>query len=272
MDCGGGGGRPSPPPPPPPPPPPQGGGGGSASCSGAVVLYEHTNFQGRCWGFPAGQTDWIGDAANDQASSIWVADGYVATIFLHAWFGGPSHNTHTTSDPWSWADIGNDNVSSLVVQSAEPDWNCYYGNEETQGPTAWGSVSDACERLLQSRRKRYPTWPPWKAMGVRARHELLLERQHRVVDLVARGRGLVDPIPFPLNLIQGWRYSPVSFQPGEAGYPSAVLRADGKFEFCGFKYGCITSSQPWVRIELRANGSALCSTNYRTSPFACKRY
>ena len=59
-------------------------GGGSASCSGAVILYEHTNFQGRCWGFPAGQTDYVGDAANDQASSIWVADGYVATIYLHA--------------------------------------------------------------------------------------------------------------------------------------------------------------------------------------------
>src|SRR5688572_2740448 len=81
--CGGGQPPPPPPPPPapPPPPPPPGEGGGDAtSCSGAVVLYEHANYQGQCWGFPAGQTDYVGDGANERASSIWVADGYVATL------------------------------------------------------------------------------------------------------------------------------------------------------------------------------------------------
>lgn len=83
---------------------------------------------------------------------------------------------------------------------------------------------------------------------------------------------IIDPIPFPFNLIQGWRYSPVNWQPGEPGHASTTLRADGRFDFCGFKYGCITTSQPWVRVELRSDGRAVCSTSARTSLSACQRF
>ena len=51
--------------------------------------------------------------------------------------------------------------------------------------------------------------------------------------ILVHGEGVIaviDPIPFPFSLIQGWRYAQVGFQPGEPDYPSAVLRADAVAE------------------------------------------
>jgi hypothetical protein len=216
---------------------------------------------------------YVGDGANDRASSIRVADGYVATLYEHGYFGGGSANTSTAADAWGWASVGNDTVSSLVVQSAEPDWNSYfYGNDETAEPTAWDLTqmpASGCSRVGASVARRGLRGRQWE-FGLVTRYcwngSTISSIWSREVVAV------IDPIPFPFNLIQGWRYSPVSFQPGEPGYPSAVLRADGRFDFCGFRYGCVAGYQPWVRIELRANGAAFCSTSFRTSPFACKRY
>lgn len=264
-------------PPPPPPPPPGddggggGGGGGGSSCSGAVILYQHANYEGECWGFPAGETAYVGDAANDQASSIWVADGYVATIFQDGWFGGGYDNTVTAPDPWGWGSVGNDGVSSLVVQLSEPDASYYAGVSETEEPTAYDSTqlaASGCAKVGASVERRSPYRRQW-------RYALLTRFCWNGIEITAVWEReiavTIDPIPFPLSLIQGWRHTPVSFQPGESDYPSTVLRADARFEYCGFKYGCITSYEPWVRIELRANGQALCSLNVRTQPFPCAR-
>ena len=273
LDCGGGGEQPGPQPPQPPPPPPSPGSGSGGSCSGAVVLYEHADYEGECWSFAAGQTVYVGDGANDRASSIRVAEGYVATLYEHDYFGGGSINTFTAGDPWGWASVGNDAVSSLVVQASEPDWSSYfYGNDETAEPTAWDLTqmpASGCSRVGASVARRGLRGRQWE-FGLITSY---CWNGSSISSIWSREVvALIDPIPFPFNLIQGWRYSPVGFQPGEPGYPSSVLRADGRFEFCGFKYGCVASYQPWVRIELRANGAALCSTSFRTSPFACKRY
>jgi hypothetical protein len=273
VDCGGTPPPPPPPPPPPdpPPPPPPDPPAPPPDCSGAVVLYEHAYYQGQCWSFPVGQIVYVGDAANDRASSIRVADGYVATLYEHGYFGGGSANTFTAADPWGWASVGNDAVSSLVVQSAEPDWTSYYyANQETEAqPQNLTEVAaSGCAKVgggvthrnIYRRLWRFAllTRFCWNGSTITA----LWEREVAVN---------IDAIPFPFSLIQGWRYTPVAFQPGEAGYSSTVLRADGRFDFCSFKYGCITTQQPWVRIELYANGLAYCWTNVRTQPFACER-
>jgi hypothetical protein len=215
---------------------------------------------------------YVGDAANDRASSIWVADGYVATLYRDAYFGGGSDNTATSADPWGWANVGNDTVSSLVVQPSEPDWSYYDGSDETQEPTGYASTlvaTSGCARVGASVARRGARGRQWEYGLVTSfcwNGSVVSSIYSREVVAV------IDPIPFPLNLIQGWHYSPVNDQPGEPGYASAVLRADGRFEFCGFKYGCITSYQPWIRIELRGNGTAYCSTSTHNSLYACKRY
>ena len=217
-----------------------------------------------------GQTVYVGDAANDQASSIRVADGYVATLYRDAYFSGASDNTVTAADPWGWANVGNDTVSSLVVQSSEPDSAYYSGADETEelpqdltevAASGCAKVGAAVtHRNVYRRLWRFAllTRFCWNGATITA-----LWEQEVAVN--------IDAIPFPLSLIQGWRYSPVAFDQGEAGYSSTVLRADGRFDFCGFRYGCITTRQPWVRIELNRNGLAYCSTSARTQSFACER-
>src|SRR5918999_2513205 len=108
------------------PPPP----GGCASTA-PVILYEHVDFGGACWGFFPGSHSWVGDHANDKASSIRVAAGYVVSLFAHGDFGGAWHNTETSATPWGWSNVGNDTVSSLVVQSSDPDPTSYEGEEVT---------------------------------------------------------------------------------------------------------------------------------------------
>jgi hypothetical protein len=130
-----------------------------------VILYEHTNLEGRCWGFAAGETGWVGDAANDQASSVWVSEGYVVTLFLHAWFDGPAHSTLTMFEPWGWVDIGNDNVSSLVVQPSEPVRSYYGGEDATAESAAYDLTSlpaSGCGRVGASVARRGAGGRQWE--------------------------------------------------------------------------------------------------------------
>lgn len=266
--CGGPGPVPTPTP---QPPPSQG--GGTGSCSGVVVLYEDAYHRGQCWGFSAGQIAYVGDAANDRASSIWVADGYVATLFTEASFGGRSYNTGTSAEPWGWTGVGNDSVSSLVVQFSQLDSTYYKGNSETLAPEQTGVSSTA------------PAASGCAKVGAGVTHRNVYRRLWRFA-LLTRfcWNGLtvtsiwerevvveIDPIPFPFRLIQGWRYTPLAFQQGEPGHASTVVRADGRFDFCGFRYGCVTTEEPWVRIELYRTGKALCMTSPRTQAFTCER-
>ena len=84
----------------------------------------------------------------EPASSIKVADGYTATLFTDANYGGGWANTVTSGDPTAWSGVGNDSVSSLVVQPTAPDSTYYRGSQvqtETY-PERFLLVSTGCAR------------------------------------------------------------------------------------------------------------------------------
>lgn len=94
------------------------GGGSTPNCSDGegVILYEHSNYQGRCSRF-TGDDGNIGDntIGNDAASSIKVIGNYQADVFEHGDFGGTS-NRFTGDDPDFGNDaIGHDRASSIRV-------------------------------------------------------------------------------------------------------------------------------------------------------------
>jgi hypothetical protein len=244
------------------PPPP-------SACSGTVVLYEHVGYGGRCWSFGVGQHASIGDA-NDQVSSIRVAGGYVATLFPHASFVGAAFNTETTDAPWGWTGIGNDTLSSLVVQALPPNtsYSNGYDQAEPVNTAFYGSGTTGCARVGDGVLYRNSIRVHWK-------FNLLVSfcwDGAKVTSLYSREVAAdLPPLPFPVGLVQSWNYALVDFQQGAPGYASAVLRATGRFEFCGYKIACLNTRYPWVRIELRANGTATCTNSVNGSAHACYR-
>jgi hypothetical protein len=250
-------------PPPPPPPPP-----GCAS-SAPVILFEHVDFGGACWGFWPGSHASVGDA-NDKASSIRVAAGYVVSLFQHPDFGGSWHNTETSSSPWGWSSVGNDSVSSLVVQSSGPDPTWYEG-DELGAPEGIGSspAASGCARVGDSVKFRTSSG---RIAWVYALRVSFCWDGAAITSIWARDVVAdIPPLPFPYNLIAGWNHTPLEFVPGEPGHVSTNLRARAKFEFCGFRYGCLNPRHPWIAIELRGSGSALCTSSVARSPRACIR-
>lgn len=92
--------------------------GASTSCTDGegVILYEHSNYQGRCSRF-TGDDSYIGDNAigNDTASSIKIIGNYQAQVFEHSNYGGTS-SRFTGDDPDFGNDaIGHDRASSIRV-------------------------------------------------------------------------------------------------------------------------------------------------------------
>ena len=248
---------------PPPPPPP--------SCGGAVVLYEYVNFGGRCWSFGVGETAYVGDAANDRASSIKVADGYTATLFTDANYGGGWANTVTSGDPTGWSGVGNDSVSSLVVQPTAPDSTYYRGSQvQTEAyPGRFLLVSTGCARAGDGL--------GWKSL-VRSREWTLALRVSfcwtgsKITKLWAREVvATTNRLPFPLYYVQGWESS-FNLQAGEEGYASTVVRVDASFKLCAFKYGCLAPHQPWIRVALSRGGSAICTTSQEPTAHNCARW
>ena len=112
---------------------------------------------------------------------------------------------------------------------------------------------------------------PGAGCGGSRPHQLLLERHRPSPSLWARELvGEIYPIPFPLTLIQGWRYAPVASSRGEAGYPSTVLRADGRSTSAASGTGA-------SRASSRSSGSSFARTVWRSAPtsartpgFACE--
>jgi hypothetical protein len=248
---------------PPPPPPP--------SCGGTVVLYEHVNFGGRCWTFGVGETAYVGDAATDQASSITVADGYTATLFTDANYGGGWVNTVTSGDPSGWSDVGNDSASSLVVQPTAPDSNYDQGSQvQTETfPDRFLLVSNGCARAGDGL--------GWKSL-VRSREWTLALRvsfcwnEKKITKLWAREVvATTNRLPFPLYYVQAWESS-FNLQAGEEGYASTVVRVDATFKLCAFKYGCLAPHQPWIRIALSRGGAAICTTSQEPTAHNCARW
>jgi hypothetical protein len=249
-----------------PPPPPEG-----CTSNAPVILYEHVDFGGACWGFESGSHTWVGDHANDRASSIRVAAGYVVSLFAHADFAGSWHNTETSASPWNWSNVGNDSVSSLVVQTSAPDPNHYEGDELTEpsgigssiAPTGCARVGDAVRFKTRDRTRTLWSYALrasfcWNGMTITS-----LWGRDVVVD--------IPPLPFPFNLISSWTYTHGSFLEGEAGHPSTTLRVTGKFEYCSFHYGCANARHPWIAMELRGSGSAMCTSSVARTPRACFR-
>jgi hypothetical protein len=247
-----------------PPPPP-----GGCSSTAPVILYEHVDFGGACWGFSPGSHSWVGDGANDKASSIRVAAGYVVSLFEHGEFGGSWHNTETSASPWGWSNVGNDNVSSLVVQASEPDPSFYEGEEVTT-PDGIGFpyATTGCARVGDAvNYKRFD-----RTFWTYALRVSFCWNGTTITSLWARDVVVdIKPLPFPANLIASWTYTPVEFVPGEPDHTSTNLRTAGKFEYCGFRYGCLNPRHPWVAIELRASGSATCTSSVARNPRVCPR-
>ena len=248
---------------PPPPPPP--------SCRGVVVLYEYVDFGGRCWSFGVGETAYVGDAATDRASSIKVADGYAATLFTDANYGGGWVNTVTSGDATGWSGVGNDSVSSLVVQPTAPGSTYDQGGQvptETY-PERFLLVSTGCARVGDGL--------GWKSL-VRSREWTLALRVSfcwsgtKITRLWAREVvATTNRLPFPLYYVQAWESS-FNLQAGEEGYASTVVRVDASFKLCAFRYGCLAPHQPWIRVALSRGGSAICTTSQEPTARNCARW
>lgn len=252
-----------------------GGGGGVSSCTAIVVLYEHTNYGGRCWGFNVGEHAYVGDAANDQASSIFIQPGYFAVLFTHRDFGGANAQTPAAADPWSWTGVGNDAVSSLLVVPVSGD-PLYYEGAEAQ------EYDDSAYRVLSIARKSCGA----VGDGVKFAHPVT-GRIHWLYGLKVRfcwdGKKVTElysheeivdirGTPFPFNIAQGWVFAPVGFERGSAGYYSTVVRLQGEFRFCTARWlACTFIRQPWIRIELFASGVAMCTTSYNRASHTCAR-
>jgi hypothetical protein len=249
---------------PPPPPPPAG-----CTSTAPVILYEHVDFGGACWGYGPGSHSWVGDHANDKASSIRVAAGYVVSLFQHPDFGGSWHNTETSASPWGWSNVGNDTVSSLVVQTSAADPNLYEGAEVNDpNDIGYSTASSGCARVGDAVRfKRFE-----RTLWTYALRASFCWNGMTITNLWARDIVPdINPLPFPSSLIASWHYTPLEFIPGESGHSSTVLRATGKFEFCGFKYGCLNARHPWISIELRGSGAAICTSSVARTPRPCFR-
>jgi hypothetical protein len=81
----------------------------------------------------------------------------------------------------------------------------------------------------------------------------------------------IPPFPFPLNLINQWRYSQSFFQEGEAGVSSTILKVQGVFDLCVFRYGCALAYTEWIKIELYGDGRAICTNSENQTPRNCAR-
>ena len=218
-----------------------------------------------------GETAYVGDAATDQASSIKVADGYTATLFTDANYGGGWANTVTSGDPTGWSGVGNDSVSSLVVQPTAPDSTYYQGSQvqtETY-PERFLLVSTGCARVGDGL--------GWKSL-VRSREWTLALRVsfcwngNKITKLWAREVvATTNRLPFPLYYVQAWESS-FNLQAGEEGYASTVVRVDASFKLCAFKYGCMAPHQPWIRVALSRGGSAICTTSQEPTAHNCARW
>ena len=80
----------------------------------------------------------------------------------------------------------------------------------------------------------------------------------------------IDPIPFPLSLIQGWRYSPVASTKARPGTPRPCYASMGDSTSADSDTGAHDTAAVGADRAHR-NGLAFCSTSARTQSFACER-
>jgi hypothetical protein len=229
------------------------------SCSGTVVLYDGPGYTGSCWAYGAGQYPNLG-LVGDRASSIRVADGYVATLFSGTDYAGNWANTVTAPDASGWGAVGDNSASSMIVQAEqnEPEPLTSYSSvdpsepfRKTYGNGCW-RVSDGFSNYSQYGRRAL-TYKLSTSFCKSSGRVSFVGSREIIVDL--------PPFPFPLNLINAWRYNESFFLPGESGGSSTILKVQGIFDFCIFKYGCPLSYIKWIKIELYGDGQAICSNS-----------
>ena len=257
---------------PPPPPPPGGGGSGgggtTSSCSGIVVIYENTGFGGRCKAFSSSQT-FVGSDFNDLTSSIKVAAGYGVTLFQNSDYGGAYANSITASDPWGWSGVGDNAVSSFIVQALPDTNNSFTGT--VADTDIWNSFSMAgCSGVYNQvyaddrYGRRTLDWRLslrfcWNGTRITSVYEQI------------RSVKLRQP-PWPLSYITGWEWSDQSWIPATAGYSTAAAKHDISVKFCAFQKGCAPTQYHWMQISLSRFGGASCTSDWYPTPRPCKRF
>ena len=261
------------------PPPPQ----PSCNASAVVVLYEHVNYGGRCWSFDVGEHASLGEA-DDQASSIKVAEGYFATVFSDASFAGGKNTVETSPDASSWTSVGH-GTSSLLVFAPEtlargellttsemPEAGPRVGPTDTQTVNASGC---------------WKVWDGFAKYTVSGRHAFSMKltvnefctNGSRITSVFGRQRWEERPRPpFPFSLAFGWEFRESLWDPGDDPTPDSrpritVLTWKGDFVNCVFEKGCLPSHtyHGWIKIELRGNGGAYCSNSFNSTIRNCAK-
>ena len=247
-------------PPPPPPPPP--------SCSGIVILYDGPDFTGTCWSYGVGERSTLGDADN-RASSIKVAEGYVATLFPQTSFAGTWANTVTAANASGWSGVGDNNASSLVVQQEQAPEQLVQSTLVSPPAESRTSYPNRCWNVWDG----FSTYSQYGRRAFTYKLSTNFCKVNRKITFVGSREITVDipPFPFPLNLINQWRYSQSFFQEGEAGVSSTILKVQGVFDLCVFRYGCALAYTEWIKIELYGDGRAICTNSENQTPRNCAR-
>ncbi len=134
-------------------------------CAGdapVVLFYDH-NYEGGCLALHGDDSDFTdnvfsnGAGVNDAISSIWVRDGYQATLFQHNNYGGIAHTT-LGNDKSLVGEGFNDHASSIRIElpsqapandlHARPailgEVYAYHAEQSTVGATTQGGEQTAC--------------------------------------------------------------------------------------------------------------------------------
>ena len=230
----------------------------------------------RCWSFGAGEHSSLG-AADNVASSIRVQDGYAVTVFSNANYDGALHTLLSSSaDASGWSQVGRGNASSLIVQVPETlagysvDGVTPSAAGETRGPAGpTSSTASGCWHVWH----RFTSVTHYKKTGFTYGLETrFCTKGGKITKLYGTSiTANVGTFFWPFNGVNSWRYDHSFFIPGEAGATSTRLKVQGVVKFCIFNYGCLTSHTHWIVIDLRGDGSAMCSDNWVTRAWACKR-
>jgi hypothetical protein len=260
-------------------PPPQ----PSCNPSAVVVLYEHVNYGGRCWSYDVGEYPSLG-AADNQASSIKVADGYFATVFADGNFAGGKHTTETSADASGWTNVAH-GASSLVVFVPERIVRSELltaGQTTQDGPRVDPNDSQTINAS--------GCWKVWDGFAAYAANTRRISSMKLTVNRFCTNGWLITGItgrerweerprpPFPASLIFGWEFEETFWEPGDT--PSAdnrvrltVLQWKGVLRNCIFEKGCLPyhTYDVWFRMELRGNGAAYCSNSQNTVVRNCAK-
>lgn len=103
-----------------------GGGQQQQTCADGegAILYEHSNFQGRCTRFTGDDSDLGNDSiGNDAASSIRIIGNFEATLYEHGNYGGTSSTFTGDDTDFGNNSIGHDRASSIRVRRRDAGGN-----------------------------------------------------------------------------------------------------------------------------------------------------